>query len=158
MRDDDFEPCALKDRFEAVQRSVELDCADCCDCLPRLEIAFEGRDEDGNELPRDLCAGPARPRSSSPSHDRGHEPRQRGSGPSLLSSESQREAWDGITASPPAIPKDYISDGGSSYGSSFPSTMPTPLRNFLEMFPDTQTQDHVELESSHLQDEDTYDL
>lgn len=47
MRDDDFEPCALKDRFEAVQRSVELDCADCCDCLPRLEIAFEGRDEVG---------------------------------------------------------------------------------------------------------------
>ncbi|PIL36887.1 hypothetical protein GSI_00577 [Ganoderma sinense ZZ0214-1] len=114
---------------------------------------FEGRDEDGSELPRDVGAGPARPRFSSPGLDCGHEPCQCGREPSLLSSESQRQTWNAITASPPAIPKDYISDGESSYGSSFPSTMPTPLRNFLEMFPDTQTQDHFEVEPSHRQDD-----
>ncbi|KAM5534894.1 hypothetical protein V8D89_011449 [Ganoderma adspersum] len=115
---------------------------------------FEGRDDNGNELPRDVGVGPVRSCPSSPRYDRGRSPRQRRREMSLVSSESQRERWDAITASPPAIPRDYVSDGGSSYGSSFPSTMPTPLRNFLEMFPDTQTQ----VEPSQRRDDDIYDL
>nr|VWO94742.1 C2H2-type domain-containing protein [Ganoderma boninense] len=126
--------------------------------MRRFLETFEGRDEDGNELPHDVGARPARPRSSSPRHHGEHEPHQRGRHPSLLSSETQRETWDAITASPPAIPKEDFADGESSYGSSLPSTMPTPLRNFLEMFPDTQTQDHFEVEPSQRQEDDASDL
>lgn len=125
--------------------------------MRRFLETFESRDDNGNKLPREVGGEPVQSRPCSPRHDRGRSPRQRKREMSLVPSESQREHWDAITASPPTIPRDYVSDGGSSYGSSFPSTMPTPLRNFLEMFPESQTQDHAEVEPSQRRD-DVYDL
>ncbi|KAI1789036.1 hypothetical protein LXA43DRAFT_601610 [Ganoderma leucocontextum] len=124
----------------------------------RFLETFEGRDENGNELSRDAGAGVAQSRSSSPTQDRGRSLGRRGRQASLGPPESQGKNCDAITASPLTIPEDYGSDSGSCYGSSFPSTMPTPLRNFLEMFPDTQTQDQPEVEPSQRRDDDTYDF
>ena len=115
----------------------------------RFLETFEGRDEDGNELPRDAGIGPTQSRSSSPTQGRGRPPCRHVRKPSPALSDSRHQTvFDAVTASPLAIPQDYVSDDGSSYGSSLPSTMPTPLRNFLEMFPDTQTQDQLEIEPS----------
>ena len=113
--------------------------------IRRFLETFEGRDEGGNVLPRDYDASLGRSWVSSCSQDRGWSPCRRVHTPS----QGRRQTCFGaITASPPTIPQDYASDGGSPYGSSLPPTMPTPLRNFLEMFPDTQTQDLLGVEPS----------
>ncbi|EJF62854.1 hypothetical protein DICSQDRAFT_179560 [Dichomitus squalens LYAD-421 SS1] len=116
---------------------------------------FEGRDDDGNELPREETASARRSRSASPTWDRGRDACERACSPLPSSSPSARSdrhiPREEATASPQA---ECAVDGESSYGSSYSETTPTAFREYWEMFSDSQIQDAPEYPPSQVQDDE----
>ena len=111
---------------------------------------FDGRDENGNELPPEEVGSAGRSRSASPMQDRGLYGYGRTRSPSPPSPSRHGMLHEETAACLPALHDEYVAGSASPHGSSLSEAASTPVRDFFEMFSDSETLDEPEYEPSQV--------
>ena len=111
---------------------------------------FDGRDENGNELPSEEVDPAGRSRSNSVTLDGSLYGYGRTRSPSPPSPSRHSMLREETAASPPALHDEFVAGSASPHGSSLSEVASTPVRDFFEMFSDSETLDEPEYEPSQV--------